>query len=209
MQKKIADVTVSRLSIYYRILEQLENTGEEVVSSEQLAARSGNTADQVRKDITNFGSFGVPGSGYNVSQLRSGIGKVLGKDESLKMAIVGVGNLGSALLAYKEFKAQGFEIAACFDNEEKKVGKKFKGVQIDDIKNLKSVIKKRGIQIGIITVPEGEAQDVAKKLVESGVKGVLNFAPCRLDLPENVILINVDLSVELDKLSYYLESINA
>lgn len=207
MNRKIAYSGIARLSLYYRLLASLEKTGEEIVSSENLGRKTGCTAAQVRRDLASFGSFGRPGSGYDVKGLKETISKILGKDRGWKVALVGVGNLGSALLSYDGFRPQGFHIVGAFDNDKELFGKRCGDIKIQDIRNLdRSVAYSQNIKIGIITVPAPSAQEVANKLVSCGLKAILNFAPAKLSVPKEVELQNVDLSQELDKLSYLLRS---
>ena len=201
----IATRGVPRLAFYYRTLLGFEENQQEIVSSEELGRKTGHTASQVRRDLASFGSFGIPGTGYRVKELRKKLGRILGKDKTWKVALVGVGNLGSALLAYNGFTPQGFRIVAAFDNDLRKIGKKWENIEIEDIRDLKEVVSSRNIKIGIVAVPASNAQEVVEELVKSGVRAILNFAPTRVSVPEDVEVEDVDLSIELDRLSYFLE----
>jgi redox-sensing transcriptional repressor len=203
--RQIATRGVPRLAIYYRTLLRLEENRQEIVSSEELGRKTGHTDSQIRRDLASFGNFGIPGIGYKVKELRKKLGKILGKDKNWKVALVGVGNLGSALLAYNGFAPQGFHIAAAFDNDLRKIGKKWKNIEIQNVRDLKEIISSQNIKIGIVAVPASGAQEVVEELLRSGVRAILNFAPTRVSVPEGVEVENVDLSIELDRLSYFLE----
>ena len=193
---------VPRLSRYYRIL--CDNSQKERISSQELSNESGFTAAQIRKDLGYFGQFGYPGRGYNVEELKGSIGKILGLDRRWNVALVGVGNLGLALLGYKGFRKQGFDIVAAFDADRRKTGKKVNGVKINSIKSLPQVAKKLNIQMAIITVPDNAAQNVADLAVMAGVKAILNFAPVRLKLPESTKIRNIDMTIEIERLSFLI-----
>lgn len=196
--------TVTRLSGYYRLLGELEAEDIETVSSERLAERGGITSAQVRKDLSFFGNFGRRGLGYNVTQLRKKIGDILGLTRRWSVALIGAGNLGLALFAYKAFQKQGFYIEAVFDSDPDKIGKRWDGVTIRSIDDLPRVAAKGGFDIVVIAVPEQAAQHVADAAVTAGVRGILNFAPGKLSIPESVALRNVDLSIAMESISYSL-----
>lgn len=199
---KIPEVTVERLSIYLRAIKKFHE--DEILSSQGLAELVGTSDGQVRKDLAYFGEFGVPGQGYKVGKLIEEISHILGLDKDQKIALVGVGKLGSALLGYPGFKGKGFKIKAAFDNDPSKVGKTWQGVTIQSVQKIARVISQEKIDIGIITTPTPATQEVANKLVEGGVKGILNFAPTRIVVPAHVKLRNVDLAIQLEGLSYFL-----
>ncbi len=199
---RVPEATVERLSIYLRSIRNLDD--KIVLPSQGLADLVGTSDGQVRKDLAYFGEFGVPGQGYWVGKLKQEISSILGVNRTWWIAMVGIGNLGVALLAYPGFKRQGFKIKAAFDNDLSKIGKLWQRVRIQDVEKIPQVISKQEIKIGIITTPAGVAQEVANKLVEGGVKAILNFAPARILTPEGVKLRNVDLSIELEALSYFL-----
>jgi redox-sensing transcriptional repressor len=203
-QIKISDSTVRRLSKYYRTLGIFLDEKHETVSSDELAKRDGITPAQVRKDLSFFGNFGKRGLGYNIKELREEIAKILGINQKWNVALIGAGNIGTALLDYGEFKKQGFIIKLVLDNDVNKIGKVIKGHEIKDINNLEEEIKRGEIQIAIIAVPAYSAQTVADKLVASGVKAILNFAPMSLKVPENVAIRNENMSIEIESLSYAL-----
>lgn len=199
---KIPEVTVERLSIYLRAIKKFHE--DEILSSQGLAELVGTSDGQVRKDLAYFGEFGVPGQGYKVGKLIEEISHILGLDKDQRIALVGVGKLGSALLGYPGFKGKGFKIKAAFDNDPSKVGKTWQGVTIQSVQKIARVISQEKIDIGIITTPTPATQEVANKLVEGGVKGILNFAPTRIVVPGHVKLRNVDLAIQLEGLSYFL-----
>jgi redox-sensing transcriptional repressor len=201
---KIPEMTIRRLSVYTRCLQQLEEDGVKTVSSQELAERFNLNSAQVRKDLAYFGEFGVRGIGYYVAGLKAELQKILGLDREWAVALVGFGNLGSALLHYKGFARQGFRIAAIFDDDPAKVGREVGGVRVLASGELGHEVKARGIQIAIVAVPPEAAQAVTDQLVEAGIKAILNFAPSRLRAPRDARLKHVDLSIELETLSFYL-----
>ncbi|MCH7760129.1 redox-sensing transcriptional repressor Rex [candidate division TA06 bacterium] len=206
MKKQIGPSGVTRIALYYRVLSSLTEEGVRYVSSEELGERTGNNAAQVRKDLSYFGNFGKPGVGYDLTDLQDKLSQILRKEDSRKMALVGVGNLGSALLSYDRFKEEGFQITAIFDNDRRKIGCQRGGLVIQDVTELKPILSKDGISIGIVTVPSAATQKVVDELIEVGVRAILNFAPSRVTVPDFIILQNVDLSIELDRLSFFLEN---
>jgi redox-sensing transcriptional repressor len=201
---KIPEKTVTRLSIYLRCLEELENDGVVRVSSGQLAERFGLNSAQLRKDLAYFGQFGVRGLGYYIGALRHNLERILGLKQSWEVALVGFGNLGSALIAYKGFQEKGFKISAVFDQDPAKIGRQVEGIQVMGTSRIVPVIRKRRIKIGILAVPAAGAQTVLNLLVEAGVTAVLNFVPAQLTVPDSVKVQNVDLSVLLKTLSYHI-----
>jgi redox-sensing transcriptional repressor len=200
---KIPEKTVTRLSIYLRCLEELETQGATSTSSRQLAERFGLNSAQVRKDLAYFGLFGVRGLGYHIAELKHNLERILGLKQDWEVALVGVGNLGSALIAYKGFGARGFRISLAFDASPAKVGQTIQGVEIEGVDRLVSTIRRKRVKIAVLTVPAAAAQSVADLLVEAGVTAILNFAPAQLTVPAAVKVQNVDLSVLLKTLSYH------
>lgn len=200
---KIPASSIPRISLYYRALLSLKDAN--LISSQGLARFTGCSAAQIRKDLAYFGQFGRPGSGYNIEILKRELKKILGIDRIWDVALVGVGNLGSALLAYKGFKTQGFNIKYAFDNNPKKIDKVKQGLGIIDIKKLGTVIRSNKIDMAIIAVPQDSAQEVVDTLISSGAKAILNFAPVRIKAPEGVEILNIDLSMELERLTYFLQ----
>ena len=201
---KIPEMTIRRLSVYTRCLLQLEEDGVKTVSSTELAERFSLNSAQVRKDLAYFGEFGVRGIGYYVSGLKAELQRILGLDRKWAVALVGFGNLGSALFHYKGFGRQGFRIAVVIDDDPAKIGREIDAVPIVSSRDMAREIKARGIQIAIVAVPPEAAQTVTEQLVAAGIKAVLNFAPTRLRVARDIRLKNVDLSIELETLSFYL-----
>jgi redox-sensing transcriptional repressor len=201
---KIPEMTIRRLSVYTRCLQQLEEDGVKTVSSQELAERFNLNSAQVRKDLAYFGEFGVRGIGYYVAGLKAELQKILGLDREWAVALVGFGNLGSALFHYKGFARQGFRIAAIFDADPAKAGREVDGVPVFSSGDLGREVKARGIHIAIVAVPPEAAQAVTDQLAEAGIKAILNFAPSRLRPPRDIRLKHVDLTIELETLSFYL-----
>jgi len=197
-------MTVRRLSVYSRCLVQLEEDGVKTVSSQELAARFHLNSAQVRKDLAYFGEFGIRGIGYDAASLRAEIQKILGLDREWKVVLVGYGNLGSALFHYRGFTRQGFRVAAIVDDDPAKIGRTVDGLVILGVGELPRIVRGQAIQIGVIAVPAEGAQPVADRLVAAGVRAILNFAPARVKVPREVRLQNVDLSIELEHLSFHL-----
>ena len=203
---KIPEATVRRLSVYSRYLTGVEEQGIINISSGEIAEGVGGTPAQVRKDLAYFGEFGTRGVGYNVKQLNHEIMGILGLKKGWNMILIGAGNLGSALSQYRGFQARGFNIVAVFDNDKNKVGLKLNGLPIYAVNQMAEFVDKNDISIGIITVPSEYAQDIADILVETkSIKGILNFAPVVLTIPEEIEVRNVVLSVNLEVLSYNIE----
>lgn len=196
--------TVYRFSIYQRCLTRLKDNHIETVSSEALAKAAGVKSTQLRKDLTHLGQFGTRGLGYNVGGLSAAIGEVLGRSRLQPVILVGVGNLGAALLRYGGFQKEGFEIVAAFDT--KPDPRRVKGLktQLLDATGLTSFIREHQIKMAILTVPGTHAQEVVNAMVEAGIQAVLNFSPVVLEVPRNVVVNNVDLAVELENLSYFI-----
>jgi redox-sensing transcriptional repressor len=201
---KIPEMTVRRLSVYTRCLQQLEEDGVKTVSSQELAERFNFNSAQVRKDLAYFGEFGVRGIGYYVAGLKAELQKILGLDREWPVALVGLGNLGAALFHYKGFSKQGFRIVAIFDDDPAKAGTTEEGIPIMPMRDLPKETKARNLQIAIVAVPAESAQAVTEKLIAAGIKAILNFAPGRIRGAKDVRLKNVDLSIELESLSFYL-----
>src|SRR5262245_21047371 len=201
---KSPEMTIRRLSVYTRCLQQLEEDEVKTVSSQDLAERFGLNPAQVRKDLAYFGEFGVRGIGYYVAGLKAELSRILGLDREWPLALVGFGNLGSALFHYRGFGRQGFRIAVIFDDDPAKVGREVDGVPIFSTRDLAREIQARRVQMAIVAVPAEAAQSVADQLVVARIKAVLNFAPARIRLPRDVRLKDVDLSIELETLSFYL-----
>jgi redox-sensing transcriptional repressor len=197
--------SIYRLSLYQRCLDMLKANEIETVSSEALAKAAGVKSTQLRKDLAYFGQIGTRGLGYNVSALSEMIQEVLGTNSLQPVILVGVGNLGSALLRYNGFRKEGFEITAAFDSSLVKV-RVVEGVRVKvyPAAEMEDYVRRHGVKMAIMAVPGEAAQPVANQLVASGVVGILNFSPTVLQVPENVIVNSVDLALELEHLSYYV-----
>jgi redox-sensing transcriptional repressor len=198
----VPKAVVSRLSLYLRELQHLIRDGQETTSSTQLGGLLGFTDAQVRKDLAYFGQFGYPGIGYRCHELIDAIKGILGTNQPWGLAIVGLGNLGRALLGYRGFQHQGFQIQAAFDVDPAKIGKSFEGIPVYHLDDCAQVAKQQQIRLAIIAVPSPQAQGVADALVAAGIEGILNFAPVTLNLPKHVRTVGVDLAIELEQLSF-------
>ncbi len=196
--------TIYRLSIYQRCLQILRGNGVETVSSEALAKAAGVKSAQLRKDLACFGNFGTRGLGYNVESLSATIGQTLGTTRLQPVILIGVGNLGSALLRYSGFNKEGFEIVAAFDSHPERVRAENTRVPVLSSTTVAAFIQEHTVKLAILAVPASVAQQVVNELVAAGVQAILNFAPVVLEVPENVVVNNVDLAVELENLSYFI-----
>ena len=208
---KISESTIRRLSRYYRYLEELEEKEKKVVTSAQLAAKCMVNPNQLRKDLNFFGEFGTRGLGYHVKDLLSDIRRVLGLNKEWRIAVIGIGDLDSFLLAYNDFLRQNYKIVAAFDVDPLKVigrvsEKLGQPVEILHTNRIKEVAKERKIEIGLITTPSSEAQNVADMLVEAEVRGILNFAPTQITVPEGYVLKDIFFTTVLDNLAYLLSN---
>lgn len=202
--KKISEPTIGRLSLYLRLLTLLSESGVRTVSSGELATRSGTTAAQVRKDLSLFGTFGTRGLGYGVPELEARLRGILGLERRWPVALVGAGRIGAALFGYESFRRQGFYIEAVFDVDPLKVGQEWEGLVVEPADSLASVLPDRGIELAVVAVPECSAQAVVDRLVAAGIRGILNFAPTRVDVPPSVMISSVDMAAEMERLSYAL-----
>jgi redox-sensing transcriptional repressor len=201
--QKIPSETIRRLPLYLRGLMRLRDDGKQRISSKTLADYISANAWQIRKDFSYFGGFGKPGVGYDIGTLIKQISKVLKLESGHRAALVGVGNLGSAVLAYQGFKDFGLEIVSAFDVDENKIGSKIAGIKIEEISNIPK-LGQRNVDLGIITVPERNAQEIADLLVEAGVRGILNFSPMYLSVPKRIKVITIDIAIYLASLPYYI-----
>jgi redox-sensing transcriptional repressor len=200
----VSPLTVNRLSIYLRVLRQLAEQGEERISSQQLASRYDLSAAQIRKDLAQFGEFGIRGVGYDVRQLAARLEELLGLDRRYPLVIVGMGNLGRALAHYLEFNSGSFEVVAGVDNDPRGVGRAVGRVTVRPSAELAELVRSTGAVVGVLTVPPEAAQENLDALAAAGVRAVLNFAPGRLRAPRGVRLKNVDLRIHLEELAFYL-----
>ena len=198
----VPKVVVSRLSLYLRELQRLQTTGQETISSSQLGTLLGFSDAQVRKDLGFVGQFGYPGVGYRCDELVLAMRDILGTNQPWPVAMVGVGNLGLALLGYRGFGRQNFSIVAAFDADPGKVGQTIQGLTIQPLDELATTVQEKHVRLGMIVVPGPQAQEVADQLVAAGVEGIVNFAPVTLTLPPHVQVVGVDLAIELEQLSF-------
>jgi redox-sensing transcriptional repressor len=198
----IPEAVVTRLSLYLRELQHLIADSKETISSSELGRQLGFTDAQVRKDLAHFGHFGHPGIGYRCQELIGEIRKILGTDREWRVALIGVGNLGRALLGYRGFAQQGFRVVAAFEADPEKVGTQIDGVEVCHLDKLAEKIAELGIELGMVAVPAGHAQGVADRLVAAGIGGIVNFAPVTLRVPSGVSIVGVDLARELEQVTF-------
>lgn len=203
-RRRISESTVRRLSIYLRFLRELRRQEMSLVSSREMADGCGTTPAQVRKDLSLFGSFGKRGQGYGVDELSLTLENILGLDRRWRVALVGVGKIGAALLGYHDLARRGFDIVAAFDTDERKVGRTVSGVEVRTAEDLPRIVAAEDLELGIIATPPPTAQGVADELVEAGVRGILNFAPVEVDVPAGVSVRTMDVALELEGLSFSL-----
>ena len=203
-KKAISDAVIERLPLYYRDLLLLQDAGIDIISSEKLGERLGITPEQIRKDLTCFGAFGKKGVGYYVSELCQQIVEIIGLQQHWKIGIAGIGHLGWALANYKTFGRLGFRTMGLFDVDHRIIGQNVGGVVVTPISEMGDVVRRENIQIGIITTPASVAQQVADQMVDAGIKGILSFAPLRLNVPDRIFVFREDLSIGLSRISYCL-----
>jgi len=206
--KRPPEIAITRLAMYLRLLEDYarEKDSKSAINSTELAQLLDINPHQIRKDLSYFGKFGERGLGYRIEELKEKIRRILGLDKQWNLCICGMGNLGSALFAYRGFKAMHLAVVAGFDNDPHKIGREYNGAKIYRTKSISSMVKKLGIEMAIIAVPASTAQSIVDALMKSGVRAILNFAPVSLVVPSNVKLRNVDLSAELVHLTYFLSA---
>ncbi len=204
LDSKISEFTVRRLSNYYRILRDLESRGIATVSSAKLAELGGITSAQVRKDLSYFGNFGTRGLGYKVADLKATVERLLGLHKSWSVALFGAGFLGHALFFHQGFRDDGFYFKHVFDIAADKVGSSWDNLTIQPLNQAEEILRREPVEIGVLAVPKEPAQELATLLVGAGVRGILNFAPVQLSVPEDVWVRYVDLAVALESLSFYL-----
>lgn len=200
--RKISMAVIRRLPRYYRYLGELLQKGVTKISSRELSEKMNVTASQIRQDLNNFGGFGQQGYGYNVEYLYTEIGKILGLHENYKMIIVGVGNLGQALANSTSFSKRGFKLVGLFDVNPKLIGMSIHGVEVMDVDHMETFVKENGVEIAILTMPKARVKETAEKLATWGIKGLWNFSPVDLLVPETVQVENVHLSHSLMTLAY-------
>ena len=202
-QGRISRPTVRRLSLYLRHLEDIAQQGRTTTSSRKLADALGLTDAQVRKDLASFGQFGQPGVGYQVDRLIARLREIFGTEEVSDVVLVGVGSIGRALLGFKGFLHKGFRFVAAFDAAAAKIGRKIGGIPVQPMEELAGTVRSKRIRLAVLAVPAPAAQEVADALCEAGIRGILNFAPIRLEVPEGIVVIPVDLAAMLQQLNYF------
>lgn len=200
---KIPGVAIRRLPMYLRVLEGLESQGVEVVSSAEMARRTGFSSEQIRKDLAYFGAFGTRGVGYSTGVLIKRLRSILGLQSHVPAVMVGAGNLGRALARYNLERHVDVRIVAIFDSDPVKIGTRVKALEIKPMEELEYEVARRKARMGILTLPASAAQETTYRLVESGIRAILNFAPVNLRVPDSVFVQNIDLSIELQSLAYY------
>ena len=201
----IPDIVIGRLPIYLRALNRLVQEGFEVTSSHELGRRLGISSAQIRKDLSHFGGFGKQGTGYQIAYLEEKLRQVLKVNHEWEVALIGAGDLGSAIANYRGFSNRGFHITYIFDSSPNKVGKKIGDFVIQPISELQETIRKKNIQIAMIAIPAEYAQDVADQLIEAGVRAILNYAPISINVPDDVHVQYIDPVVHLQRMTYYLD----
>ena len=204
MPGNIPDIVIGRLPLYLRALTRLAVEGQEVTSSHELGRRLGISSAQIRKDLSHFGGFGKQGTGYQIAYLVEQLRQVLKVNQEWEVAVIGAGDLGTALLHYKGFADRGFRIACVFDNSPHKIGKKIGEYMVHPIDEMQKIIQERGIKIAMIAVPAEKAQEVANNLIEVGVRAILNYAPMSLNVPSDVKVQYIDPVVQLQRMTFYL-----
>ena len=202
VSRKISESAVRRLSLYLRILEDLERKGQNTVSSEEMSGRSATTAAQVRKDLSLFGSFGKRGLGYTVTELAERLKKILGLDRRWRVALVGAGRIGSALVEYGGFAERGYDVVAIFDSDASKVGGKWGGLCVRDISEFEAVSNDESVEMVILAIPVEAVPSVMEHVEKAGIRGILNFAPTKLKVPLGVAVKDVNMVMELEALSF-------
>ncbi|HBB28110.1 MAG TPA: redox-sensing transcriptional repressor Rex [Clostridiales bacterium] len=201
--KKISTAVIRRLPKYYRYLKELLRKGIYKTSSKELSQMTGFSASQIRQDLNNFGGFGQQGFGYDVYNLSSEIGKIIGADKNYKIIIVGAGNIGQAIANYTGFYENGYDVVAIFDKNPKLIGLSLRNVTIQDIDEIDTFLSQNYVDLGVICTPKNAAQATADSMVQNGIKGIWNFAPTDIRVPDDVALENVHLNESLFSLTYY------
>jgi len=202
--ENVPDIIVSRLPVYLRALQRMADNGVATTSSQELGEKVGISATQIRKDLSQFGGFGKQGTGYHIPSLIDHLRQILKVDRSWDVAVVGMGDMGHAIVRYQGFANRGFCVQMCFDADPEKIGEKFGDFTIRNAKDLVKDIKTAKIKIAMLCVPASVAQDVTDKLIEAGVQGILNYAPVRLVVPQNVKVQHIDPAIGLQRITYYL-----
>lgn len=203
---EIPPVVIDRLPLYARALAALESSGREVVSSQELGHQLNVTPAQIRKDLSYFGRFGKQGRGYNVRKLLDELRRILGLNRQWRMALVGIGRLGRAILGYEGFGPQGFRIVEAFDSDTSMIGKEMGGLTVNNTDDLEKVLAASPVDIGVVAVPAEMAQDVIDRLVKCGVNAILNYAPIAAHVPRGVQIKRIDPVLSLQGMTYYLKA---
>jgi len=203
--KEIPNIIVGRLPLYLRSLQRMKKEDRQITSSQELGERLGISAAQIRKDLSQFGEFGKQGTGYNIDYLIGQIRRILHIDQEWDIAVIGAGDIGSAVARYKGFANRGFRVTVIFDSDPGKIGAQIGEFTVQDSAYMVDIIKKIDIRIAMITVPALKAQQVADQLVEAGIQAILNYAPINLNVPSNVRVQYIDPSIHLQRMTYYLE----
>jgi redox-sensing transcriptional repressor len=202
--KTIPDIVVGRLPIYLRALQAMLDEGRKVTSSQELGERLGISAAQIRKDLSQFGEFGKQGTGYSIDFLAEQIGAILKVNRVWDVAVVGAGDIGSAIARYQGFTNRGFRVVMIFDKDPEKVGAQVGSFKVQRVEELESLVQEARIEIAMISVPGAEAQSVADRLVKAGVQAILNYAPISISVPEGVHVQYIDPVIHLQRMTYYL-----
>ena len=203
---QIPDIVIGRLPIYLRVLEHIAGSHTHVTSSQEMGEYLGISPAQIRKDLSHFGEFGKQGTGYDIGYLREQLQRILGLQQDWDVALIGAGAVGKAIVRYAGFQGRGFRIAAVFDNDAAKIGRKINDLKVISVNILKSTIHQMEIRVAMITVPSEQAQGVSDRLVEAGVEAILNYAPVNLIVPPKVHVQHIDPVVGLQHMTYYLSS---
>ncbi|MCJ7435980.1 MAG: redox-sensing transcriptional repressor Rex, partial [Anaerolineales bacterium] len=202
--EKIPDIIIGRLPIYLRTLQRMSEMGMKTTSSQELGEHVGISAAQIRKDVSQFGEFGKQGTGYSIQFLMDKLREILKVDRTWDVIIVGAGDMGHALANFQGFSNRGFHVVLVFDNDKNKIGQKVGEFNVEDVVNMVEKIKAASVKVAILTVPASAAQEIADKLVQAGVKAILNYAPISLNVPSSVRVQYIDPSAHLQRMTYYL-----
>lgn len=205
VMKTVPDIVVGRLPRYLQALEHMHRDGIKTTSSQELGEAIGISAAQIRKDLSQFGEFGKQGTGYSIAYLVEQLHAILNINKDWDLVLVGMGDLGNALVRYQGFAEHGFHIAAVFDNDPQKIGKEIGGLIVQGSADLMDQIRSKGIRLAMLTVPASAAQSVAEQLVKAGIRAILNYAPISLNLPDDVHVENIDPIIKLQHMTFYLE----
>jgi redox-sensing transcriptional repressor len=202
---EIPDIVIGRLPLYLRVLQRMIQDSRQVTSSQELGEVLGISAAQIRKDLSQFGEFGKQGTGYNIEYLIDQLRKILKLDRGWDMAVIGAGDVGHALARYQGFRDRGFQVVMIFDNDPEKIDTNVGDFAVQDVADMVTSIRKAGVKVAMVATPAAFAQEVTDKLVEAGVKAILNYAPIRISAPPDVRVQYIDPVTHLQRMSYYLE----